>query len=72
VAQLTRNGKLKSIIGGGDTSFAMNKFNVAQDMSHISTAGGAFLAYLEGKELPGISALKDAGILTDNCDITRE
>ncbi|MDR1333983.1 MAG: phosphoglycerate kinase [Holosporaceae bacterium] len=63
VAQLTRSGQLKSIIGGGDTGFAMNKFNVAQDMSYISTAGGAFLSYLEGEELPGILAMKNAHIL---------
>ncbi|MDR1375824.1 MAG: phosphoglycerate kinase [Holosporaceae bacterium] len=63
VAQLTREKQLISIIGGGDTGFAMNKFGVAQDMSHISTAGGAFLSYLEGSELPGIEAMKDAYVL---------
>jgi phosphoglycerate kinase len=66
VAQLTRSGKLKSIIGGGDTSFAMNKFGVARDMSYISTAGGAFLSYVEGEELPGISAMKSAALLENN------
>ncbi|MDR2781983.1 MAG: phosphoglycerate kinase [Holosporaceae bacterium] len=57
VSQLTQNGELTSIIGGGDTSFAINKFNMAKDMSYISTAGGAFLSYLEGRELPGIFAM---------------
>jgi phosphoglycerate kinase len=63
VAQLTREKQLISIIGGGDTGFAMSKFGVAQDMSHISTAGGAFLSYIEGSELPGIEAMKDAYVL---------
>lgn len=60
VAQRTRENKLLSIIGGGDTGFAMKKFKVAHDISYISTAGGAFLSYLEGNELPGIAAMKDA------------
>ncbi|MDR0968608.1 MAG: phosphoglycerate kinase [Holosporaceae bacterium] len=59
VAKLTRERKLLSIIGGGDTGFAMNKFNAAQDMTYVSTAGGAFLSYLEGSELPGIAAIPD-------------
>ncbi|MDR0678007.1 MAG: phosphoglycerate kinase [Holosporaceae bacterium] len=63
VARLTRNGKLTSIIGGGDTSFAMNKFKISQDLSYVSTAGGAFLSYLEGTELPGIKAMRDPYIL---------
>jgi phosphoglycerate kinase len=66
VAQLTTSGQLKSIIGGGDTGFAMNKFEVTQDMSYISTAGGAFLSYLEGEELPGISIMKNANILENS------
>ncbi|MDR2107083.1 MAG: phosphoglycerate kinase [Holosporaceae bacterium] len=63
IAQLTRDGKLISVIGGGDTGFAMRQSGVADDLSHISSAGGAFLAYLEGGELPGIAAMKDACIL---------
>ena len=63
VARLTKEKQLTSIIGGGDTAFAMSKFGVAKDISHISTAGGAFLSYIEGSELPGISAMKDAYIL---------
>ncbi|MDR0753059.1 MAG: phosphoglycerate kinase [Holosporaceae bacterium] len=63
IAKLSRDGKLVSIIGGGDTAFAMNKFNVSQDLSYVSTAGGAFLAYLEGSELPGIAAMHNFYVL---------
>ena len=63
VAQRTRENQLLSIIGGGDTGFAMKKFKVAHDISYISTAGGAFLSYLEGNELPGLAAMKDADML---------
>ena len=48
---------LISILGGGDTA-AINKSNDKLTFSHLSTAGGAFLEYLEGKDLPGISVLK--------------
>lgn len=58
VAQRTRDGKLLSIAGGGDTVAALNNAGVVSDFSHVSTAGGAFLEWLEGKELPGISVLK--------------
>ena len=43
--------------GGGDTIAVINNINAIQDFNFVSTAGGAFLEYLEGKELPGISAL---------------
>ena len=47
-----------SILGGGDTLAAINKSDDKLTFSHLSTAGGAFLEYLEGKDLPGISVLK--------------
>ena len=56
-AQLTRDGRLISVAGGGDTVSAMNHAGVAQDFTFISTAGGAFLEWMEGKELPGVAAL---------------
>ncbi len=58
-AQLTRAGKLVSVAGGGDTVAALNHAGVAADFSYISTAGGAFLEWMEGKELPGVAALSD-------------
>ncbi|MEH7827435.1 phosphoglycerate kinase [Gemmobacter denitrificans] len=57
VAGLTRAGKLISVAGGGDTVAALNKAGAAADFSFISTAGGAFLEWMEGKDLPGVSAL---------------
>ena len=57
-ADLTRAGKLVSIAGGGDTVSALNVAGVADDFTYISTAGGAFLEWLEGKTLPGVQALK--------------
>lgn len=56
-AQLTRDGQLISVAGGGDTVAALNKAGVAGDFTFISTAGGAFLEWMEGKELPGVAAL---------------
>jgi phosphoglycerate kinase len=47
-----------SIAGGGDTLAAIEKYGVADKVSYISTGGGAFLEFLEGKELPAVSALK--------------
>ena len=47
-----------SVLGGGDTLAAVNKIENELSFSHLSTAGGAFLEYLEGKDLPGISVLK--------------
>ena len=49
-----------SVAGGGDTVAALNKAGVAQDFTFISTAGGAFLEWMEGKDLPGVAALADA------------
>ncbi|WBU52254.1 phosphoglycerate kinase [Paracoccus sp. SCSIO 75233] len=59
-AKLTREGKLTSVAGGGDTVAALNKAGVAGDFTFISTAGGAFLEWMEGKDLPGVAALADA------------
>ena len=57
-AELTRDSALISVAGGGDTVAALNKAGVAGDFTFISTAGGAFLEWMEGKELPGVAALK--------------
>lgn len=56
-ARLTKAGGLVSVAGGGDTVAALNHAGVADDMSYVSTAGGAFLEWMEGKELPGVKAL---------------
>jgi len=56
-AALTREGALVSVAGGGDTVAALNHAGVAADFSFVSTAGGAFLEWMEGKELPGVAAL---------------
>ena len=59
-AALTREGSLVSVAGGGDTVAALNHAGVAGDFSYISTAGGAFLEWMEGKELPGVAVLQNA------------
>ena len=56
-ARLTRSGTLVSVAGGGDTVAALNAAGAAADFTFISTAGGAFLEWMEGKDLPGVSAL---------------
>lgn len=57
-AALTREGSLVSVAGGGDTVAALNHAAVAADFTFVSTAGGAFLEWMEGRELPGVSALE--------------
>ena len=57
-ARLTRDGKLVSIAGGGDTVAALTAAGVIDDFSYVSTAGGAFLEWMEGKILPGVAALE--------------
>ena len=56
-AALTKEGALISVAGGGDTVAALNQAGVAGDFTYISTAGGAFLEWMEGKDLPGVVAL---------------
>lgn len=57
VAALTKEGSLVSVAGGGDTVAALNQAGVSGDMTFVSTAGGAFLEWMEGKALPGVAAL---------------
>ena len=57
VAALTRAGRLRSVAGGGDTVAALAAAGVTDELSYVSTAGGAFLEWLEGRELPGVAAL---------------
>ncbi|MGI9371011.1 MAG: phosphoglycerate kinase [Hyphomicrobiales bacterium] len=60
-AALSRAGKLRSVAGGGDTVAALNQADVAEDFTYVSTAGGAFLEWLEGKDLPGVKVLEKRG-----------
>jgi phosphoglycerate kinase len=57
-AELTADGRLVSIAGGGDTMAALNLAGVTGRFTYVSTAGGAFLEWLEGKMLPGVEVLK--------------
>ena len=60
IASLTKQGKLRSIAGGGDTLAALNHAGLASSFSYLTTGGGAFLEWLEGKPMPGIIALIEA------------
>jgi phosphoglycerate kinase len=61
-ARLTKEGRLTAIAGGGDTVAALNEAGVAQDFTYASTAGGAFLEWLEGRTLPAVAALATATV----------
>jgi phosphoglycerate kinase len=57
-AELTKAGKLVTVAGGGDTVAALNGAGVTSRLTYVSTAGGAFLEWLEGKPLPGVEVLR--------------
>ena len=57
IIKKNRNNSIYSVVGGGDTIALINQINAIEDFNFVSTAGGAFLEYLEGKELPGIKSL---------------
>ena len=61
VAEMTEQGALVSVAGGGDTVSALRHAGVLERLTYVSTAGGAFLEWLEGKTLPGVAALEPRG-----------
>ncbi|MNR25259.1 Phosphoglycerate kinase [compost metagenome] len=58
VVEATKNGAF-SLIGGGDSAAAIAKFGLEDEVSYVSTGGGALLEYMEGKELPGVAAIQN-------------
>ena len=58
-SEKTKNGDLISVAGGGDTVAALNKAGATESFSYVSTAGGAFLEWLEGRDLPGVACLTE-------------
>ena len=64
-AALTKEGSLLSVAGGGDTVAALNHAGVAEDFSFVSTAGGAFLEWMEGRTLPGVAALENVRVTNE-------
>ncbi len=58
-ADLVKQGRIIAVAGGGDTVAALNHAGVAGGFTYVSTAGGAFLEWMEGKALPGVDALRD-------------
>ncbi len=66
VAKMTKTKQLLSVAGGGDTVAALNKAKILNELSYVSNAGGAFLEWMEGKDLPGLLALHGANSLNLN------
>jgi phosphoglycerate kinase len=69
VAELTGAGRLLSVAGGGDTVAALAAAGLTDQLSYVSTAGGAFLEWLEGRELPGVTALATAAQTASTGDV---